>query len=159
MTNAKMIAIAAFTSALAVTTNATAEPLVLNCSRLVRTDSKLGPDGISLVPTMSIATSSDDAITLVDRITVDLPPGDQKVTVKEAGSTDQVDYSGPITDSYVFGRQFGKLEGGFTTEAIINIDRSSGAYSISKFVKDSEGIKVILMTQFVGTCVKGDKQF
>ncbi len=139
---------------------AQSEPFSLNCSRLVRTDTRIGPDGKMPLPQVQIATPYYDAITLVDHVTVDIQTF--KLTVLEPGSLTAVDYSFgmSVSDHYVFGKISVTLEdpgnpfalpddlpappltlgGRLTKIKIVNIDRLTGAFSTSEQLIDENDV-------------------
>lgn len=148
---------------------ALSKPLILNCSRLVRADYvATDPTGKSSITTQ-IATSSNDAVTLVDKVTLDV--NSLKIQVLEPGSQKPVDYSSisdtlQVTDHWVFGRSYYYADPATPGDTsllkimkIVNIDRSSGAFSTTRQYFDHPGIKLISYTQFVGTCTKGARLF
>ena len=139
--------------------------LTLNCSQIVRADSALDPAG-KLSVTTQIATSSNDAVTLVDKVIIDFKS--LTMQVFEPGSTTPINLSTmsgtlQIGNDWAFGRFSyftDPLTPGDTTSTLkimklVNIDRASGAFSTTRQTFDHAGVKLISYSQFVGICTPG----
>ena len=99
----------------------------------------------------------------MDTVTLDLST--LKLTVLEPGSSTAVDYTGGtlINDKTIGGRIQSSLppapgdpEPAQKTK-IINIDRTTGAFSTTELVIYKS--KPLQISQAIGTCVKGDRLF